>query len=33
MKVKEFLKPFTNGSVFKFRDKLYTAQYLKDLKV
>lgn len=31
MKVKEFLKPFTNGSVFKLRDKLYTAQHLKDL--
>lgn len=31
MKVKEFLKPFTDTSVFKFRDKLYTAQYLKDL--
>lgn len=31
MKVKEFLKPFTDTSVFKFKDKLYTAQYLKDL--
>lgn len=31
MKVKEFLEPFTDTSVFKFRDKLYTAQYLKDL--
>ena len=31
MKVKEFLKPFTNGSVFKLRGDLYTAQYLKDL--
>lgn len=31
MKVKEFLKPFTNGSVFKLRGDLYTTQHLKDL--
>lgn len=31
MKVKEFLKPFTDTSVFKFRDGLHTVQYLKDL--
>lgn len=31
MKVKEFLKPFTNNSVFKLRGDLYTAKHLKDL--
>ena len=31
MKVKEFLKPFTNTSVFKLRGDLYTAKSIKDL--
>lgn len=31
MKVKEFLKPFTDTSVFKLRGDLYTAKSLKDL--
>lgn len=31
MKVKEFLKPFTDRSVFRLRGDLYTAQHLRDL--
>lgn len=31
MKVKEFLKPFTDRSVFRLSGDLYTAQHLRDL--